>query len=133
MIAPTPEPRASSFNSMRMSSGQQSEAEESRERIGAPDLLLTRTREHARADRRSETLDLHYSVAAAVLSALTALIVVLELIIRATISLLVLDELDFANVQPTRYPTRAEVAWIAARPALGALAAVGVVALVLGR
>jgi len=68
-----------------------------------------------------------------VLSALTALIVVLELIIRATISLLVLDELDFANVQPTRYPTRAEVAWIAARPALGALAAVGVVALVLGR
>ena len=131
MIAPTPGPRASCFNSMRMSSGQQSEAEESRERIGAPDLLLTRTREHARADRRSETLDLHYSVAAAVLSALTALIVVLELIIRATISLLVLDELDFANVQPTRYPTRAEVTWIAARP--GALAAVGVVALVLGR
>ena len=71
---------------MRMSSGQQSEAEESRERIGAPDLLLTRTREHARADLRSETLDLHYSVAAAVLSALTALIVKIAAAIEAAVT-----------------------------------------------
>jgi hypothetical protein len=40
-----------------------------------------------------------------------------------------LDELDFVKAQLARLPTRAEVRWMALRLTLGALAAIGAVAL----
>jgi len=45
----------------------------------------------------------------------------------------ILDEPDFVKLQLARLPTRAEVRSIALRATLGALAAIGAVALLLGR
>jgi hypothetical protein len=45
----------------------------------------------------------------------------------------ILNDLTFLREQLARVPTRTEVRWIALRLTLGALAAIGAVALLLGR